>query len=63
VGAQEALEAEFRFECVGGSVCGHQRGGRLLLDPRVSSSHTWCRNASPGGILRIDTSEVTDRDC
>lgn len=63
---QEVLEAEFRFECVRGSVCGHQRGGGLAPGPQsqlFTLIHGMVQKCIRWGILRIDTSEVTDRDC
>lgn len=63
MGAQEALEAEFRFECVWDSVCGHQRGDGLGTGPQsqlFTLIHGRVQKCIPWGVLRIDTSEVTD---
>lgn len=63
MGAQKVLEAEFRFECVWGSVCEHQWEDGLGIGPQsqlFTLTHGRVQKCIPWGVLRIDTSEVTD---
>lgn len=63
MGAQKVLEAEFRFECVWGGVCRHQREAGLGTGPQSQLfmiTHGRVQKCIPWGALRIGTSEVTD---